>query len=85
MTPNSFSYQGFPASESDLTNTFLNGESDDMDHEDWPLLIAMGHESNALFRHTIDTSQIAEVSNRKTQIIDDSVVVIQQWEDSKRF
>jgi len=45
----------------------------------------VGHKSNALFRHAIDTSQIAAVSDRKTQIIDDSVVVIQQWEASKRF
>ena len=85
MTPNSFSYQGFPASESDLTNTFLNGESDDMEDFFIGEAFTMGHESNALFTHTIDTSQIAEVSNRKTQIIDDSVVVIQQWEASKRF
>lgn len=84
ITPKPFSYQGFPASESDFTNTFLNGESDDMEHffigEDF----TVGHESNALFRHTIDTSQIAAVSDRKTQIIGDSVVVIQQWEVSER-
>jgi hypothetical protein len=63
----------------------LNGEPDDMEYffigEDF----TVGHESNALFRHTIDTSQIAAVSDRKTQIIDDSVVVIQQWEASKKF
>ena len=45
----------------------------------------VGHKSNALFRHTIDTSQIAAVSDRKTQIIDDSVVVIQQWEASEEL
>jgi hypothetical protein len=79
------SYQGFPASESDFANSFLNREPDDMEHffigEDF----TVGHESNALFRHTIDTSQIAAVSDRKSQVIDASVIVIQQWEVSEGF
>jgi len=85
MTPKSLSYQGFPSGEFHFTNTYLNTEPDDMEHffigEDF----TVGHKSNALFGHTIDTSQIAAVNDRKTQIIDASVVVIQQWEASKKF
>ena len=83
-TYESLSYQGFPSGDSDFTNTFLNAESDDMEHFFIREHFTMGYESNALFRHTIDTSQIAVVSNRKTQVIDDSVVVSQQWESSER-
>jgi hypothetical protein len=41
--------------------------------------LAMGHEMNTLFRHTIDTPQVATVSDGKTKIIDEPVMVVQQW------
>jgi hypothetical protein len=43
----------------------------------------MWNKLDALFRHTIDTSQVTAIRNRKTQVIDDSVVVIKQKEASE--
>jgi hypothetical protein len=45
----------------------------------------VGDKFDALFWHAVDTSQIAAVSDRKSQVIDASVIVIQQWEASDGF
>ena len=69
-------HQGLPSGDPDFTNTFMNAKSDNTKH----LFIAeyhlMGNKLDSLFRHTVDTSQIAAIRNRKTQVIDDSMVVI---------
>jgi hypothetical protein len=43
----------------------------------------MRNKTNAFSGYTINSSQIAAVSNRKAQIIDNSVVVIRQFEFPK--
>jgi hypothetical protein len=39
----------------------------------------MRHELNTLLRHTIDTPEVATIRDRKTQVIDNPVMIVQQW------
>jgi hypothetical protein len=42
----------------------------------------MRHEGDSFLRHTVDASQVATVCDGKAEVIDGSVVVIQQREFS---